>query len=138
MTLSGVALFSRFEETAPSFFGFHRDPKCADSWRSLLDNMGGSMSLSFYSSAAFLLFRYQAAGHDLDAEMERITSRGSHKICPKCKSWKVAPILYGMPAMDADLKRALAKQELYIGECTLPVDGPDYHCHGFGSNFSRR
>ena len=120
-----------------NFFGYNRTPECADIWRSMVDNMGGGLPLSFYASAAFLLLRYQENGHDLDGELERINSRRDNKVCPKCGSWRVAPILYGMPVMDDEMQQAISNQEMYIGGCKELINAPAYHCYACRRNFGK-
>lgn len=56
--------------------------------------------------------------------------------CPKCGSERVAPILYGMPAYDEELKRQLENEELYLGGCLMSDDAPDYHCFECGENIT--
>lgn len=53
------------------FFAFKRDPECIQIWRQMLDNMGGGFRLSLFAATAFELLSYEAAGHDLDAELCR-------------------------------------------------------------------
>ena len=54
--------------------------------------------------------------------------------CPKCGSKKLAPILYGMPAFDEEMKRKLDNQELVLGGCCISGDEPQYHCFGCGKD----
>lgn len=54
--------------------------------------------------------------------------------CPKCGSRHVAPILYGMPAFEEEMKRKLNNQELYLGGCCIGEADPQYHCFGCGKN----
>ena len=54
------------------FFEYHRDPECIETWRQMLDNMGGGFPLTLFASAAFLLLAYRDQGHDLDAELEAL------------------------------------------------------------------
>ena len=50
--------------------------------------------------------------------------------CPKCGSKKLAPILYGMPAFDEEMKRKLDNRELVLGGCGITGADPQYHCFG--------
>ena len=111
------------------FYAYHREPECADIWRAMLDNMGGGWPLWLFAAASFLLMRYREAGHDLDAELERIHQWRETVIkCPRCGSRRVAPILYGMPALDEEMEAKLAHKELYLGGCMVDDMDPEYHC----------
>lgn len=46
--------------------------------------------------------------------------------CPKCKSERVVPIMYGKPSMNA--LEASARGEVIIGGCEVDVGNPDYGC----------
>lgn len=117
-----------------NFFAYNRAAECADMWRGMLDNMGGGLPVSFYASAAFLLLRYKELGFNLDTELERIHGRKTEIKCPKCGSSRLAPILYGMPCMDDELKLQIENEEVFIGGCKLPVMGPEYHCFNCGED----
>ena len=57
--------------------------------------------------------------------------------CPKCGSEKIAPILYGKPALDEEMEQQLNDQELYLGGCCVTDDSSQFHCFGCGINFGR-
>ena len=50
------------------------------------------------------------------------------KKCPKCGSDRVAPILYGLPVFDEDLKRKIESEEIYLGGCCVGNADPQFHC----------
>lgn len=56
-------------------------------------------------------------------------------VCPKCKSEKVAPIIYGMPTYET-FKRA-EEGEFYLGGCVIMLYQPDYKCHDCGYSWSK-
>lgn len=47
-------------------------------------------------------------------------------VCPKCKSKKVASIIYGMPSHDAFLSQE--REEIILGGCVICDKHPDYGC----------
>ena len=56
--------------------------------------------------------------------------------CPSCGSEDIAMILYGLPAMTEELKKALANQEVTLGGCLVHSEAPQWVCnactHKFG------
>lgn len=54
--------------------------------------------------------------------------------CPKCGSKKLAPILYGMPAFDEEMKRKLDNKQLVLGGCCITGADPQFHCFGCGKD----
>lgn len=54
--------------------------------------------------------------------------------CPKCGSRKTAPILYGMPAFDEEMKEKLENRKLVLGGCCITGADPRYHCYGCGKD----
>lgn len=54
--------------------------------------------------------------------------------CPKCGSKKLAPIIYGMPAFDEEMKQKLDNKEVVLGGCCISGAEPQYHCFGCGKD----
>lgn len=54
--------------------------------------------------------------------------------CPKCGSERVAPILYGMPALNEEIERDLKEEKLFLGGCCVSINNPEFHCFYCGSN----
>ncbi|MCD7974987.1 MAG: hypothetical protein LUF25_04285 [Phascolarctobacterium sp.] len=50
--------------------------------------------------------------------------------CPKCGSRKVAPIMYGLPALSKDLEERLNNKKLVLGGCCVSDNDPRYYCFG--------
>lgn len=51
------------------------------------------------------------------------------RACPVCgKSGTLVPILYGLPAMSAELEAALARGDARLGGCLLVPDQPTHAC----------
>ena len=48
--------------------------------------------------------------------------------CPRCGGKDTAPIMYGMPAFDDELERALADHKIVLGGCCISDADPKYHC----------
>ena len=46
--------------------------------------------------------------------------------CPKCKSLKIIPIIYGMP--DFELAKDEEKGRAVLGGCVVEKNDPTYHC----------
>ncbi len=57
--------------------------------------------------------------------------------CPKCGSRKLAPILYGMPAFDEEMRQKLDNKELILGGCCITGADPQYHCFGCSRDVCR-
>ena len=55
--------------------------------------------------------------------------------CPRCGSTLTAHIMYGMPAMDAELERQIADKQIFIGGCCIDTDSPKFHCFECDHNF---
>lgn len=62
-------VFSR-EERTPGFFAWHRSRECIDTWRGMLENMGGGIPPEFFAAVSFEVLSYRDAGHDIDEEEE--------------------------------------------------------------------
>lgn len=109
------------------FFAYNRDLECVETWRQMLENMGGGFPLMFFASASFLLLRYKEAGHDLDVELEKIHEKSGQLVkCPICGSYDVAPILYGMPAYDEVKEK---NHDVFLGGCAVEKNAATYHCY---------
>ena len=50
--------------------------------------------------------------------------------CPRCGAADPAPILYGMPTVEAD--QAAARGELVLGGCAVGPNAPDRQCRACG------
>jgi hypothetical protein len=48
--------------------------------------------------------------------------------CPRCDSKEIARILWGMPAFDEDLERALDEGNVVLGGCLISEADPNRHC----------
>lgn len=57
--------------------------------------------------------------------------------CPQCRHRPVAEILYGMPAMDADLEKEMKEGRITIGGCCIGSDDPAWECTGCGLKIFR-
>lgn len=53
--------------------------------------------------------------------------------CPKCKSKKVIPIVYGLPTYETFKSSEEGKIEL--GGCIVRNNNPNYFCKGCGNEF---
>jgi hypothetical protein len=56
-------------------------------------------------------------------------------LCPSCGSEDVAMILYGLPAMTEELKKALANQEVTLGGCPVYSQAPQWVCNACTRKF---
>jgi hypothetical protein len=55
------------------------------------------------------------------------------RICPKCKSKKVVPIVYGMPS--TEMLEKLNRDEVALGGCVV-IDGqPKWYCNACDHEF---
>ena len=50
------------------------------------------------------------------------------KNCPNCNSPRIAKILYGYPALDDNLDRAVEECKIVLGGCCVTDNDPDYQC----------
>lgn len=50
------------------------------------------------------------------------------KKCPKCKSARIANILYGMPAYSEKLQEDIDAGRIALGGCTIGIDDPRWQC----------
>jgi len=55
--------------------------------------------------------------------------------CPWCGSNNVAEILYGLPAMDENLRKDIDEGRIYIGGCVVSDYSPQYHCNNCKKEF---
>ena len=55
--------------------------------------------------------------------------------CPRCGGKDTAPIMYGMPAFDDELERALADHKIVLGGCCISDADPKYHCFQCNKDF---
>jgi ribosomal protein L37AE/L43A len=55
--------------------------------------------------------------------------------CPSCGSARVARILYGLPAWDADLERALDSGRVVLGGCCVEPSSPAWQCRDCGEEW---
>ncbi len=56
--------------------------------------------------------------------------------CPRCKSNRVATILWGLPAYDEEMQRKMDSGEIVLGGCCIPpFPPPDYQCLDCGLEF---
>ncbi len=60
--------------------------------------------------------------------MVRYEYRYKPKKCPKCKSSRVATILWGMPAFSEDLQEKLDAGKIDLGGCCLSTNDPKWKC----------
>lgn len=58
------------------------------------------------------------------------------RICPKCKSSKVVPIVYGLP--DSELGRQEREGEVELGGCIVSEDDPKWSCKDCGCKWGRQ
>lgn len=55
--------------------------------------------------------------------------------CPECGSGNIAEILFGMPAFDKELERALDEGRIVLGGCCITGEDPEWHCNDCGCEF---
>jgi len=55
------------------------------------------------------------------------------RMCPKCKSKKVVPIVYGLPSME--LFEEANREEVALGGCTVMDGQPEWHCKACDHEF---
>jgi hypothetical protein len=62
------------------------------------------------------------------------------KQCPECRSPKVAPILYGLPApgLFQELMRKADSGEIVLGGCVVTGNDPTWHCVGCGHRWGNK
>jgi phage FluMu protein Com len=48
--------------------------------------------------------------------------------CPKCKSTKIAEILYGLPAYSKELQAKMDEDKIVLGGCCVSSDDPKWQC----------
>lgn len=65
----------------------------------------------------------------------RQQARADHRQCPKCKSKRAIPILYGMPP--PELERDEREGKLVLGGCT-PDESKTWHCKNCGHDWGDR
>jgi hypothetical protein len=70
--------------------------------------------------------------HSLEAVPPR-RCRARPRRCSACRSSTIAPILYGLPAMDDALERKLEEGRLVIGGCLIGMDDPAWQCTTCGA-----
>ena len=58
--------------------------------------------------------------------------------CPKCGSKQIAPILYGMPAMNEEMQQRINEKKIYLGGCMISDRNPTYHCFKCRKNVGTR
>ncbi len=59
--------------------------------------------------------------------------RARPRRCTACRSSRIAPILYGMPAMDLEMERQIKEGLLVIGGCCTGGDQPAWQCTTCGA-----
>lgn len=59
--------------------------------------------------------------------------RSKPKRCTACRSSRIAPILYGEPAMDPEMERQIKEGLLVIGGCCIGGDDPAWQCRTCGA-----
>jgi hypothetical protein len=55
----------------------------------------------------------------------RFESVRKSKTCPKCGSFRIATILYGMPAYSPELMKEEKEGKIVFGGCCITGDDPD-------------
>lgn len=55
--------------------------------------------------------------------------------CPSCDSLNIAVILYGLPALSAELDKALADQQVTLGGCLVYDGAPQWLCTACNNKF---
>ncbi|MFC1663396.1 hypothetical protein ACFL04_04535 [Patescibacteria group bacterium] len=53
--------------------------------------------------------------------------------CPKCKSTKVLPIVYGLPA--PELEKQASEGKVFLAGCVMYENNPKYHCDKCGEEW---
>ncbi len=67
-----------------------------------------------------------------------MTKKKKLTVCPACGSHNIARYLYGMPAMDEELKRDIENHKVICAGCCVTEDDPEYHCNVCGEDFGHR
>lgn len=57
--------------------------------------------------------------------------------CPKCRSQKVAMIIYGSPMMTTKIHAAFESGRLLSGGCMIRKRAPAWHCNQCGHDYGR-
>lgn len=60
----------------------------------------------------------------------------THPTCPQCGSDNIAAILYGEPAFDERLEKALADGKIVLGGCVVDSLSPKRHCNDCKHDFA--
>ena len=57
--------------------------------------------------------------------------------CPECGSWRIAEILYGLPAMNARLERDLEAGKIVLSGCVVTENDAAWQCVDCGTQMQR-
>jgi uracil-DNA glycosylase len=71
------------------------------------------------------------------AEKEKIRVKSKPKICPVCKSKRIASYMYGLPAFSDKLEKDLNEGRIVLGGCCISGDDPMYMCSDCKTDFFR-
>ena len=75
--------------------------------------------------------------HRLNAKLIRKKKKKNARKCPKCKSTRIASILYGMPAFSEKLEREMEDGKIVLGGCCVTDDDPKWQCADCGQELFR-
>jgi len=60
------------------------------------------------------------------------------RVCPVCKSQRIASILYGYPAFSEKLMKKMDEGKITLGGCCVSLDDPPWECADCGSKFYKK
>jgi len=60
------------------------------------------------------------------------------RVCPVCKSKRIASILYGFPAFSEELIKKMDEGKITLGGCCVSLDDPPWECTDCGVEFHRK
>jgi len=60
------------------------------------------------------------------------------RVCPVCKSKRIASILYGLPAFSEELIKKMDEGRITLGGCCVSLDDPTWECVDCGARFYKQ
>jgi len=60
------------------------------------------------------------------------------RLCPVCKSKRIASILYGYPAFTEELIKKMDEGKITLGGCCVSPVNPTWQCADCGAEFHRK
>jgi len=59
---------------------------------------------------------------------KRYEYRQKPKVCPECKSKRIAKILWGYPAYSEEMQKEIDEGKITLGGCCISPDDPTWQC----------